>query len=138
MPEGVDYGPQYTTSTGLSLNYVGQFVYAYSGTVTVDGTNVVALDFTTGNETIDSKIMVQYMQSTADGDDSVVLIELNGLQIAGNLVGTGHGEPRPTMGPENWIPVIIPPFTRCRVLFTMLSGGGSIILGATLTGRLYK
>jgi len=138
MPEGVDYGPQYTASTGLSLNYVGQFVYAYSGTVTVDASNVVALDFTTGNETIDSKIMVQYMQSSADGDDSVVLIELNGLQIAGNLVGTGHGEPRPTMGPENWIPVIIPPYTQVRVLFTMLSGGGSIVLGATLTGRLYK
>ena len=28
MPEGVSYGPQYTASTGLSLNYVGEDVAA--------------------------------------------------------------------------------------------------------------
>jgi len=138
MPEGVDYGPQFTASTGLSLNYVGNFAYAYSGAVTVDGSDIVALDFTTGSEVIDAKIMAQYMQASADSDDSVIIIKLNGLQVGGNLVGTNHGEPKPTMGPENWIPMLIPPYTRLQVLFTMLSGGGSIVLGVTLTGNVYE
>jgi len=126
------------TGPSLGLNYLGNdLAYAYSGAVTVDASNIVALDFTTGSETIDAKLMIQYMQATADGSDSVLLVELNGTQIAGNLVGTGHGEPRPTMNPENWMPLIIPPFSRLRILFTMLSGGGSIVLGATLTGKVH-
>jgi len=126
------------TGAGKGLNYIGKdLAYAYSGGVTVDGTDEVALDFKTGSETIDSKIMVQYIQDASDGDDSKVNIELNGVKIAGNIVGANYGEPTNTMGPENWVPLIIPPFSRLRVLFTMLSGGGSIVLGVTLTGKVH-
>ena len=129
------------SGVGSSINFLRYpekiLAYAYSGVVTVDGTDIVALNFTTGSESIDARVMVQYMQDTADGDDSVLILELNGERIGGNLVGTNHGGAQPTLGPENWIPVIIPPFSTFKCLFTMLSGGGSIDLGVTLVGEAY-
>jgi len=126
------------SGTGKGLVYVKDFCYAYSGAVTVSGTDDVALDFSTGKHIIEAKVMVQYIQDSADGDDSKMNIELNGEVIAGNIVGANFGQPANTMGPENWIPIIIPPLSRVRILFTMLSGGGSIVLGSTFTGRVYE
>jgi len=126
------------SGTGKGLVYVKDFCYAYSGVVTVDGTDDVALDFSTGKHIIDGKLQIQWLENGADGSDSYYNLELNGEVIAGNLIGTGHGEPRPTMNPENWIPIIIPPLSRVRILFTMLSGGGSVVLGSTFTGRVYE
>ena len=123
--------------TGKGLNYVGDYAYAYSGGVTVSGTDDVALDFNTGKEVIDAKLQIQWLENGADASDSYYNLELNGEVIAGNLIGTGHGEPRPTMNPENWIPILIPPYSTFKCLLTMLSGGGSIQLGVTLTGEAY-
>tara|TARA_B100001123_G_C14409265_1_gene670107 strand:- start:10 stop:450 length:441 start_codon:yes stop_codon:yes gene_type:complete len=110
--------------------------YAYSGSVTVNGTDIVALNFSTGNESIDAKLMVQFMQSAADGDDSVLSIELNGEQIGGSYIAADFGGTN-VLGPENWIPVIIPPYSTFKCLFTMISGSGSIDLGVTLIGDVY-
>jgi len=38
------------SGTGKGLVYVKDFCYAYSGAVTVDGTDDVALDFSTGKQ----------------------------------------------------------------------------------------
>jgi hypothetical protein len=125
------------TGAGKGLTIIGEHCYAYSGGVTVSGTDDIALDFNTGKEVIVAKLQIQWLENGADGSDSYYNLEINGEPVAGNLIGTGHGEPRPTMNPENWIPIIIPPLSKVRVLFTMLSGGGSVVLGATLTGRVY-
>jgi len=50
MPEGVDYGPQFTASTGLTLNYIGNHCYAASGVIPADsGNEEEMLNFTTGS-----------------------------------------------------------------------------------------
>jgi len=49
MPEGVGYGPQNTSSTGLTLNIVGPLAYSYSGVVSVAGSLTTMNLFTTGN-----------------------------------------------------------------------------------------
>lgn len=125
---------------GSSINFLRYpektLAYAYSGTITVDGSDIVALNFSTGNETINAKLMVQFMQSSSDGDDSVLSIELNGERIGGCYVAADFGATN-VLGPENWIPVIIPPYSTFKCLFTMISGGGSIDLGVTLTGDVY-
>ena len=130
------------SGVGSSINFLRYpektLAYAYSGAVTINGTDISVIDFTTGSETIDAKVMVQYMQTSADGDDSKMDIKLNGELIAGNLVATkDFGAADSVLGPENWIPIIIPPFSRFQILFTMLSGGGSIDLGIALTGEAY-
>ncbi len=128
------------SGVGSSINFLRYpektLAYAYSGVVTVDGTDIVALNFTTGNESIDAKLMVQFLQDAADGDDSILKLELNGERIGGSLVATDFGSSN-VLGPENWIPVIIPPYSTFKCLFTMLSGGGSIDLGLTLVGEAY-
>ena len=129
------------SGTGSSINFLRYpektLAYAYSGAVTVDGTDIVALNFATGNESIVGKLQIQWLENGADASDSYYNLELNGEVIAGNLIGTGHGEPRPTMNPENWIPILIPPYSTFKCLLTMLSGGGSIQLGVTLIGEAY-
>jgi len=128
------------SGTGSSINFLRYpektLAYAYSGAITVDGSDIVALSFSTGNETIDGKLMVQFMQTAADGDDSVLIIELNGERIGGAWIAADFGVTN-VLGPENWFPVIIPPYSTFKCLFTMISGGGSIQLGATLTGDVY-
>jgi len=47
MPEGVGYGPQFTASTGLNLNYIGNHCYAYND-VAIGGSLTDVLNFKTG------------------------------------------------------------------------------------------
>ena len=130
------------SGTGTSVNFLRYsektLVYGYSGALTVTGgSDVVGLKFTTGNEAIDGKVMVQYMGDAADGDDSIFKVRMDSQRVIGALVGTNHGGANPALGPENWIPIIIPPFTNVEMAFRMLSGGGSIDLGVTLIGEAY-
>jgi len=130
------------SGTGTSVSYLRYekktLAYAYSGTITVsDATEpATALRFTTGNEAIDAKVMVQWLQAAADADDAYISIELNGEQIGGSYIAADFGGTN-VVGPENWIPIIIPPFSTLHVFFTMISGGGSVDLGVTLTGEAY-
>ena len=129
------------SGTGSSINFLRYpektLAYAYSGSITITGTDQIAIDFTTGDETIDAKISAQYLHASADGDDSLMKINLNSQQIGGNQVGGNFGGANPAMGPENWIPIIIPPYSHFQVTLTMLSGSGSIDLGVTLVGEVY-
>jgi len=125
--------------TGTSINYLNvgdrTLCYGYSGSITLDGTDQVYIDHTTGNETIEGKIMLQYLQTGADADDFTMKVELNGEAIAGQLTiiqSTFADSP-----PIAWLPIIIPPYSRFRILMTMLTGSGSIDVGVTVTGRSY-
>ena len=125
---------------GTTVNYIRHpsktLVYGYSGILTVTGTDdIVGLRFTTGNEAIDGKVMVQYMDDAADGDDSLLKINMDGQRVMGALVGAAFGQANPALGPENWMPIIIPPYTKVEIVFKMLSGGGSIKLGVSFTGE---
>jgi len=126
--------------TGASINFLRYdektIVYAYSGSITVTTADHVAIDHTTGNETIEGRIMVQYLDDAVDGDDSLLKIELNGEQIGGAVVATDFGASN-NLGPDNWIPIVIPPFSRLKITFTMLSGGGEIDLGVSITGEAF-
>ena len=127
---------------GNSINYIRHpkktIAYGYSGTLTVTGSNdIVGLKFRTGNEAIDGKVMVQYMDDAADGDDSLLKINMDGQRVMGAIVGTAFGQANPALGPENWMPIVIPPFTNVEMVFRMLSGAGSIKLGISLTGEVF-
>ena len=129
-PAGVDTTVNYIRHPSKTL------VYGYSGTLTVTGgSDVVGLRFATGNEAITGKVMVQYMDDAADADDSLFKVNMDGQRIIGAIVGTNFGGQQPAMGPENWIPIVIPPFTNVEMAFRMLSGGGSIKLGVSFTGE---
>ena len=51
--------------TGTSINYVGDFVYGYSGSMTVDDTETTMLEFTTGSELIVAEFNFTAMERQA-------------------------------------------------------------------------
>ena len=125
-----------TVVPGLSLNYVGDWVYGISGVVAIDNTEASALEGTTG-----SGIIVGTVQLNNPVDDdapgsanvSTANIKFNGVSIA-IISGssTDNGTNRSVIQK-----VIIPPLT--NVVITVDSNGnesdrfGSLLL----TGRVY-
>ena len=117
MPEGVGYGPQFTASTGLSLNYVGKHAYAHSGELTVtNGANTTMLEFTTGKEYIVSKVSFATGDADISGgkiigyqisfNDNVIFSTLTESDSDGTMVYDGSCFPQT---------VLIPPFTLVKV-----------------------
>jgi len=130
MPEGVGYGPQFTASTGLTLNYVGNHVYAYSGVVTANGSDTTALEFTTANE-----IIVGSCYPTVNGDELGANFLSFQVKFNGNIIITY--KERRDLGQMIEIPfsLIIPPFTHVEVIFP--NNAQAADLTAVLTGRIY-
>jgi hypothetical protein len=127
------------SGVGTSINYIRAedktLAYAYSGAITIDASNEVVLDFTTTNEAIFGKLQLEFLGSAVDADDVLMALEMNGQPVIGTLYGTGANQG--TFGPKNYQSIVVPPHTRVRVLLSMLSGGGSIELGVSLTGEVY-
>jgi hypothetical protein len=110
MPEGVGYGPQFTASTGLTLNYIGRHCYAYSGNIDIasggGNPDTVLLKFITGNEVIDADIMI----GLDDQDSFIASYEIN---MNGQTVYAIKWDSLGTAGfvVDSPIKLIIPPLT---------------------------
>jgi len=129
MPEGVGYGPQFTASTGLNLNYIGRYCYAYSGLVSSTSSGTDLLNFTTGSEVIVAKINVNYNINQTDDMTYEVLLNGNGVQ---QWQCTGSKQPEQL---QNTLDLIIPPYT--NVIVKATSAGGAQTQTATFAGKVY-
>ena len=131
MPEGVGYGPQFTASTGLTLSYVGNHAYAYSGTIAVSSSDVSLLLFSTGSEYIVAK--VQFFGLTISNDDIEHSVKLNGEKVITVISSqtTGSSEP------DQWIPILLPPYSKVEVTGKNAQSGTNIDTAAILVGRVY-
>jgi len=120
---------------GLSLNYIGQWAYAYSGTINVTGTPVNLLNFTTGAGVIVGKIKTVQATAAAENDDVLASLLFNGLYIFRITLGkNSFNEHDP--GAVTETDIIIPPFTLVQVELDNLSGG-SADMSSLITGRVY-
>jgi len=133
MPEGVGYGPQYTASTGLELNYIGEHVYAHSGSVGVTGTSAYTtlLSFVTGaNGYIIAKITMGSKSGT--GDDISFSVSING-----NIVYTGY-EALVSMPTQQYLNILLPPGS--NILVKARNDGASTerLVECVIVGRVYK
>jgi len=139
MPEGVGYGSNIVASTGLELNVVGNFAYAYNESPTSSQQNTEnTLDFTTGNY-----LFVGHWTacgsvnkdgtSTTGGIDQFYL-KLNGITIMSLKTDTGE-EDMPT---RLVVPVIIPAFTKVEVSIDCAVNNANWLVSNSLTGRIYK
>ena len=137
MPEGVDYGPQFTASTGLDLNVVGDWAYAYSGMVQISTSAVDQLAFTTGGYVIVGELTVGANIKIADpanGGITIFQIYLNGVESL-RLKVDGNEEDMPT---ALVVPIIIPPYTVVSVTGISQYGTAAFDSCASITGRIYK
>jgi len=132
MPEGVGYGPQFTASTGLSLNYIGKHALAYSGLVNVNNTETNLLDFKTGKGYIKAK--VQFNGIHGSNDDFTYKIYFNGIVVQSYLVA----EPSDRAKADIPLYIIIPPLTHVQCSAQNTEGSGAQSQCVALTGRVYK
>ena len=119
--------------TGAGLNYVGDHVYANSGTVDVTNANETMLDFTTGSGSyIVAKLQIQ--SEAGSGDDMLFSVSFNGELIMNNYVSSTFQE-SPDFGAP--LRLVIPPHTRVIVTGDNQAGATVRKCYAILTGRVY-
>ena len=119
-----------TASVGLGINYAAEWVYAYSGDVTLaaDLNNpTTMLEFTTGSGIIIGKI--GWGSDTVGGNDTRVNISMNGERIFICRYAAGQYESN-----DQPLNVVIPPFTTVLVA---IGAEVSVTGTAILTGRVY-
>jgi len=138
MPEGVGYGPQNTVSPGLTLNYIGNHSYAYSGSITANTGGIVGLLFESGEEYHVGSFSFSGMLDDNDpgaGISGTCVIEFNGNVV---LTTKGDHDTGNQVSTATPIPAIIPPFTTVKV--TVYANSTSATYDATVgwTGKIYK
>lgn len=121
--------------TGSVLNYIGDHVYAYSGTLSASTSAQTLLEFTTGNQYIVGHITtngaIQF--SSTGGVKSAFQISVNGEVIALTQIDnqTDHSPAPPTLR------VVLPPDTTVKVEVTSDDTNVSVFSSAMFTGRVY-
>jgi len=132
MPKGVGYGPNYTASTGLELNIIGEHCYAASGEIqdaASGGANAVLFNFTTGNYYVVA--IIDFANNISVNNQTFLELTFNGVEVMAfdnDLEGTFQDQPVK-------LDVLIPPYT----VVSMKWGANATKEGfAFLSGRIYK
>lgn len=135
MPEGKGYGPQYTSSVGRSLNYVGKHVYAYSGAHAGNTTPVTALEFTTGSSYIKGVFEIQIALANNSSSNTVSMSNLKfNSELVANLVAGYKGADGITWQPFN---AIIPPYTKVTANLFSDEDQAERFMTMSFTGKVY-
>jgi len=138
MPEGVGYGPQNTASVGLELNVIGNFAYAYSGSMATNTTEQTALSFSTGSYVFVGRIQGTgpiHESTPANGRISTWRIELNGLVVGYIKADTTDDFEGTT---PSYIKMVIPPYTKVEVFVDSNSTAADHFNSTVIEGRIYK
>jgi len=137
MPEGVGYGPQFTASTGLELNVIGNHAYAYSGLQSINTSAVTALEFTTGNYVLNGELFLTSGVTVGDVEDgsfNIYTLILNGVEVQYMKIQSS-GEAMPA---TITMPIVIPPFTVVTLTVISNGTGASYKTGASIAGRITR
>jgi hypothetical protein len=122
--------------TGTTLNYIGDHVYAYSGTFQSTNASQTMLDFSTGSEYIVGNLTlnaaIDFAQTDA-GVGSAFRISINGEVIS--LIKTESGaEDMPTNSIQE---LILAPFTDVKVEVIASGNNTSFLNTINFVGRVY-
>jgi len=121
---------------GLSLNYVGEYCYAYSGLIQIASTNVEQLNFTTGEGIIVGTISCYGVVDTANaalGATTAFTIAFNGVN-AFKIKTDTENERMPSV---QTAPIIIPPFTLVEVNADSNNADVGFESSVSIAGRVY-
>jgi len=130
MPEGVGYGPQYTASIGLNLNYIGNNAYAFSGAIGANNNVTTLLEFSTeSNNYVLATLTLG--NSSGSGDDMEYEVNLNGIKVLSLGVSGANAMP------PNKPVFLIPPNTGVLITAANLSSSTTREVFAILVGNVY-
>jgi len=130
MPEGIPYGPQFTASTGLTLNVVGSHCYAYSGSISVNNNETTLLEFETGNYYVVAT--VSFGGDTPGSPDYLDSIYLNDEKVLMHISDDRPGRSQPI------VPVMVPPFTTVKITSDNVEDSNANDRVSAFVGRIYK
>jgi len=136
MPEGVGYASSnVVASAGLELNYVGNHVYAFSGTFASATSAFTMLDFTTGAKTIKGLFafngQIRFDSSVSAGGYSGYQVSFNGIIVALAKTDTTNND----MPIKGWEKVIIPPYTNVKVEGVSGEATATELMTVVFTGK---
>jgi len=131
MPEGIGYGPQFTASVGKTLNYIGRHAYAYSGAVSGNNTEFTVLEFETNSQYIEGFWRVGYAAGTYRNYDFRLLF--NDIQVEQLFLITSSSDSNQQFPHQ----IIIPPFTKLKVLAANTEDSTTQSVNAIVTGKIY-
>ena len=137
MPEGVGYGPQFTASVGLELNIIGKHAYAFSGLQSINTSDVLVFNFTTGNYVLEAELFLTSGVTVGDVEDgsfNVYTLALNGIDLMYMKIQSS-GEAMPA---TITMPIIIPPFTVVTLNVISNGTGSAYRTAASIAGRITK
>jgi len=117
---------------GLSLNYAGEWAFAYSGEVGVANIELSLLEFTTGAGIIVGEMQVG--SKNAENEDYEMKIYFNDLIIFAN---TFHQQGTSYVDIPSAVPLIIPPFTLVKATMDNIADTDTRNWTMGLTGRVY-
>ena len=116
---------------GTSLNYIGNFVYAYSGALTCTNAGTTMLQFTTGAEIINARFQFSWGDGSQNYDVEPE-IKFDSQTIIKQYIQTGQ-QANPNDLPDYHL--IIPPFTKVEVIQTAQADVAECT--ATIAGDLH-
>jgi hypothetical protein len=116
--------------TGSSINYVGNFVYGYSGVMGIDDTETTMLEFTTGSEIIVAEFNFTAIERTGDQLFGTIYVDSQKIAVSWSGLSTNNNEP------SYPIKVVIPPFTRVKATGDNITAAAREF-AVTMTGELY-
>ena len=118
-------------STGKGIRYIGDYCYAYSGSLAVNNVETTLLEFTTGSGFIRAIFQFYYPEIIAD--DYEYSIYFNDVVVGGHNVAESYRN----MNPGLPMHFIIPPFTKVKGTAINQENTNSNNQQLVLTGRVY-
>jgi len=121
-------------SVGPGINYVGSWVYAYSGLIAstgTEGTQISILEFTTGAGIIVAEFSC--CKSDSGAERGLFVVTLNGAIAAKQFFRTATASFDETF--PMVFKIIIPPFTEVQLLSGFENPPGDVT--GSMTGRVY-
>ena len=134
MPHEASVQPEASTvSTGKGLRYVGNWIYGFSGLVTVQNSPVALFETTTGSGLIVCQIGM--FTSDSSSNNAEIVVSLNDIKvIAFEVLNTTQGDYLNGFAPMD---LIIPPFTKFELTAVNTTSSSEMSWYSTLTGRVY-
>jgi len=122
-------------SVGPSIRYVGNWAYAYSGSVdtAAQGVKVTTLEFTSGDGILRGTITPYSVHTAAHGDDIRFEVSLNNILVMGWIIESSSTPNSDYQG----APILLPPFTEVKITIANLSGATARAMATCFVGRVY-
>jgi len=122
------------TGPAESLEVLGEFAYAYSGTVGVDNTEKALIDTHTGNYYMMASI--QAFTAMTANERYLLRVKLNGVTVLETV--THLGIPDPQYSDQSPFLIVIPSYTDLQVTLENQEEVNTNNWTVSVTGRIYR